>query len=63
MSNAVIESRCCACSPLLQVVRSDAAPLTSLTELQAVATSLFVAAFEAVFVVRLNGVHRNPQTM
>ena len=46
---------------LLRGLRPDAKQLDSVPELQAIATSLFIAVFEALFVVRLEGVARKPE--
>jgi hypothetical protein len=45
---------------LLVSLRPDAKVLESVSELQDIATSLFVAVFESLFVVRLRGVVRKP---
>jgi hypothetical protein len=43
-------------------LRPDAKALESVSELQDIATSLFVAVFESLFVVRLRGIVRKPST-
>ena len=47
---------------LLRSMRPDANELGSVTELQGIATSLFIAVFESLFVVRLKDVVRTPLT-
>jgi hypothetical protein len=47
---------------LLAVVGISAKKVTSISELTRVASSMFVAVFESLFHVRLDGIIRNPQS-